>query len=118
MSSLGSVGSNNGNVVLADGEPLDLRNRALAAVLAWLIPGAGHYYQRRYLKAAIFFFAIMSTFGLGMLVAVFPASRCRVTRHASPLSVAAHSLRPKSHSGRFYGPPCIGCHPFSMEFRD
>lgn len=68
MSSLGSVGSNSGNVVLADGEPLDLRNRALAAVLAWLIPGAGHYYQRRYLKAAIFFFSIMSTFGLGMMV--------------------------------------------------
>lgn len=53
---------------MADGEPLDLRNRELAAVLAWLLPGAGHFYQRRYLKSAIFFIAIMSTFGLGMLV--------------------------------------------------
>ncbi len=53
---------------MADGEPLDLGNRELAAVLAWLIPGMGHYYQRRYLKAIIFFVSIMSTFLLGMLV--------------------------------------------------
>lgn len=56
------------SVVIADGEPLDLRNRELAALLAWLIPGAGHYYQRRYLKSAIFCISIMSTFLIGMLV--------------------------------------------------
>ncbi|MCC6511244.1 MAG: hypothetical protein IT423_19235 [Pirellulaceae bacterium] len=56
------------SVVIADGEPLDLGNRELAAFLAWLVPGAGHYYQRRYLKSAIFCIAIMSTFLLGMLV--------------------------------------------------
>jgi hypothetical protein len=68
MSSIGSPRPARSSVVLADGEPLDLRNRELAAVLAWLLPGAGHFYQRRYLKSAIFFIAIMSTFGLGMLV--------------------------------------------------
>lgn len=56
------------SVVVADGEPLDLRNRELAAFLAWLIPGAGHYYQRRYLKSAIFSISILSTFLIGMLV--------------------------------------------------
>lgn len=69
MSSIGSTRPPRSSVVIADGEPLDLRNRELAALLAWLLPGAGHFYQRRYLKSAIFFIAIMSTFGLGMLVA-------------------------------------------------
>ncbi len=50
------------NVVIADGEPLELYNRTLAAFLAWLIPGAGHYYQRRYFKATIFSVAILGTF--------------------------------------------------------
>lgn len=68
MSSMGSPRPAKSSTVMADGEPLDLRNRELAAVLAWLLPGAGHFYQRRYLKSAIFFIAIMSTFGLGMLV--------------------------------------------------
>ncbi len=58
-----------GDIVIADGEELNLRNRYVAAFLAWLIPGAGHYYQRRYLKSAVFFVCIMSTFLIGMLVA-------------------------------------------------
>ena len=57
------------NVVIADGEELNLRNRHLAALLAWLIPGAGHYYQRRYFKSAVFFLCIMSSFLIGMFVA-------------------------------------------------
>ena len=60
-------------VILADGEPLDLGNRYLAAVLAWVIPGAGHFYQKRYLKSAIFSVAIFSTFLIGMIVS---GSRC------------------------------------------
>lgn len=68
MPSPGNSRPHNPSVVIADDEPLDLRNRELAAFLAWLIPGAGHFYQRRHLKSAIFFIAIMSTFGLGMLV--------------------------------------------------
>jgi hypothetical protein len=68
MSSTGYSRPAKGSIVIADGEPLNLRNRELAAFLAWLLPGAGHFYQQRYLKSAIFFIAIMSTFGLGMLV--------------------------------------------------
>ena len=58
-----------GDIIIADGEPLNLRNRYLAAFLAWLIPGAGHYYQRRYLKSALFFVCILSSFAVGMFVA-------------------------------------------------
>ena len=57
------------NIVMADGAELDLRNRHLAALLAWLIPGAGHYYQRRYFKSAIFSVCIFSSFILGMFMA-------------------------------------------------
>jgi hypothetical protein len=63
-----SRGTQSRDVVVADGEPLHLRNPYLAAFLAWLIPGAGHYYQRRYVKSALFFVCIMSSFMIGMLV--------------------------------------------------
>ena len=53
-----------------DGETLtvDLRNPYLAALLAWLVPGAGHFYQRRRAKGALFFICILGTFlfGLGL----------------------------------------------------
>lgn len=53
-----------------DGQSLtvDLRNPYLAALLAWLIPGAGHFYQRRRAKGALFCICILSTFlfGLGL----------------------------------------------------
>ncbi len=55
--------------VIADGEKLNLRNRNLAAVLGWLIPGAGHFYQRRYFKSAIFSISIFTTFLIGMFLA-------------------------------------------------
>lgn len=48
-----------------DGVRIELRNRYLAAFLAWLVPGAGHYYQRRYSKATLFFICIMTTWILG-----------------------------------------------------
>lgn len=57
-----------GDMVIADGEPLNLHNRFVAAVLAWLIPGAGHYYQQRTFKAAIFFTTITACFVIGLIV--------------------------------------------------
>jgi len=53
------------NTIAVDGELVDLRNRPLAALLAWMIPGAGHFYQGRRIKAAIFFVCILSTWILG-----------------------------------------------------
>ena len=48
---------------------IDLRNPFIAGLLAWLIPGLGHYYQRRYHKALIFFLCIMPTFIAGCALA-------------------------------------------------
>ena len=69
MAKVQSKGSIDGEIVIADGEQLNLRNRTLAAVLAWLVPGAGHFYQQRYFKSTIFSIAIFSTFLIGMVLA-------------------------------------------------
>ena len=45
---------------------IELKNPAVAAVLGFLIPGAGHFYQGRTFKGAIYCFCILSTFFCGM----------------------------------------------------
>lgn len=49
-------------------EHIELRDPALAAFLAWLWPGAGHLYQRRYAKGALFMSCILLTFFYGMVI--------------------------------------------------
>lgn len=44
---------------------LVLRHPPLAGFLAWLIPGAGHFYQRRFAKGTLFFLCIMPIFVIG-----------------------------------------------------
>ncbi len=43
-----------------------LKDPALSAFLAWLIPGLGHWYQGRRAKAVLYFLCIMGTFALGV----------------------------------------------------
>jgi len=43
-------------------ERIDFRNRWIAGVLAWLIPGAGHLYQRRYFKGTVYTVCILGIF--------------------------------------------------------
>ncbi|MFW6125191.1 MAG: DUF6677 family protein [Pirellulales bacterium] len=43
-----------------------LKDPALSAVLAWLIPGLGHFYQGRIAKGVLFSVCLLSTFGYGM----------------------------------------------------
>ncbi len=45
---------------------IDLKDPLLAAFLAWLLPGLGHWYQGRKHKAVLFFVCILGTFGYGM----------------------------------------------------
>jgi hypothetical protein len=45
---------------------IDLKDRRLAAFLAWLIPGAGHIYQGRTGKGVLFFVCILGTFFYGL----------------------------------------------------
>ena len=45
---------------------IDLKTPWVAGLLAYLIPGAGHLYQRRFFKAGIYFVCIFGTFLYGM----------------------------------------------------
>jgi len=45
---------------------IDLRDPWLAAFLAWLVPGLGHMYQRRWGKGGLFMTCIMGTFFYGL----------------------------------------------------
>ena len=49
-------------------DDVHLRDPMLAALLAWLVPGAGHWYQRRRSKAVLFFVCITSTFVYGLWI--------------------------------------------------
>jgi hypothetical protein len=48
---------------------VDLRNPILAGVFAWLWPGAGHVYQRRYGKGVLFMACILGTYFFGLFLA-------------------------------------------------
>ncbi len=45
---------------------VDLRNPYLAAVLAFLLPGLGHFYQRRWFKGVVYSVCILTLFFWGM----------------------------------------------------
>ena len=47
---------------------IDLRNPALAALLAWLWPGAGHLYQRRKVKGVLFMVCVLATYFFGLVL--------------------------------------------------
>jgi hypothetical protein len=47
---------------------IDLRNPVLAALLAWLWPGAGHLYQGRHVKGVLFMVCVLSTYCIGMIL--------------------------------------------------
>jgi hypothetical protein len=49
-------------------QPLVLRDPALAAFLAWLVPGLGHLYQRRTFKGVLFMVCILGTFFYGLFL--------------------------------------------------
>lgn len=49
-----------------DNLQIDLRQPLLAAFWAWLLPGAGHFYQRRYPKGILFMVCILSTYFFGL----------------------------------------------------
>jgi hypothetical protein len=50
------------DVEQATEETIDLKEPGLAAFLAWLVPGLGHWYQGRKAKAALYFVCIMGLF--------------------------------------------------------
>ncbi len=45
---------------------VDLKNRHLAALLAWMVPGLGHFYQGRTGKGVLYSTCILSLFFVGL----------------------------------------------------
>ena len=56
------------STVVIDQCEIDLKNRYVAAVLAALVPGAGHFYQGRTFKALLFALCILGLFITGMII--------------------------------------------------
>jgi len=46
--------------------PVNLKNRYLAAFLAWLVPGLGHFYQGRTSKGILYSVSILGLFLVGL----------------------------------------------------
>lgn len=63
-----------GSATTNEQEPIELqlKDPGLAAFLAWLIPGLGHFYQGRLAKAVLFFVCIMGTFTYGLYLGSGP----------------------------------------------
>tara|TARA_R110002072_G_scaffold302710_2_gene487642 strand:- start:163872 stop:164846 length:975 start_codon:yes stop_codon:yes gene_type:complete len=61
---------------------IDLRNPGLAALLAFLFPGAGHAYQRRYFKAAIYSVCVLGIYFWGCSLGEAKAVHFRWDEHA------------------------------------
>jgi hypothetical protein len=49
-----------------DSLEIDLREPNFAALLAWVWPGLGHIYQRRYAKGVLFMVCILGTYFFGL----------------------------------------------------
>ena len=45
---------------------VDLKNRHLALILAWMVPGLGHFYQGRTGKGVLYAVSILSLFLVGL----------------------------------------------------
>jgi len=45
---------------------VELRDPNIAALLAWIWPGAGHFYQRRYAKGVLFMVCILGAYFFGL----------------------------------------------------
>ncbi|MFQ5701681.1 MAG: DUF6677 family protein [Acidobacteriota bacterium] len=58
---------------------------ALACFLAWIVPGAGHFFLGKRVKAFIFLGIILLTFSLGMMM----QGRVYLASHDQPLSYLA-----------------------------
>lgn len=47
---------------------INLKNRRLAALLAWLVPGLGHFYQGRWGKGILYATCILGLYVIGVLI--------------------------------------------------
>ncbi len=92
-------------------ERINLKNPVIAGVLAFLIPGAGHLYQGRTFKAAVYFFCILGLFFSGMAMADWKAvqpptkpktSKIALLKYSAQLAVGLPSMYGLVQRERYY----------------
>jgi hypothetical protein len=71
---------------------VDLKDPRLAAFLAWLLPGAGHFYQGRHGKGLLFFVSIVGTFAYGLYIG---HGRVVYASDISPINVSPFGINTK-----------------------
>ncbi len=111
-----------------DGEPIlvDLQDPYWAAFLAWLWPGAGHFYQRRFSKGFLFMICILSTFffglGIGHGRVVYASFKpndmrwhyiCQLGVGAPALPAIVQSMKTKNDADPFF----VLCERFPADYR-
>ncbi len=77
--------------------PVPLKNRSLAALLAWLVPGLGHFYQGRTGKGILYAACILGLFVTGLAMGDW---RIVYWRWVSPLADSEHFCF--SYCGQFF----------------
>ncbi|MBR5758389.1 MAG: hypothetical protein IKX88_07320 [Thermoguttaceae bacterium] len=90
-------------------EAIDLRNPFVAGLLAWLFPGAGHWYQRRYFKAVLFAICIWPILIAGLVMGSY---REETSDGGSQIHFARTlycSWRPGDRRLYFIPQACVGC---------
>ena len=85
----------NSTIQVFDGVEVDLKSPMMAAFLALLLPGAGHYYQGRKQKAILF-----ATCILGLFIAGFIIGRGRVVYAYPNTFKVTNLIRMLSKQGR------------------
>ncbi len=94
---------------------INLKDRWMAALLAWLIPGAGHFYQGRTFKGAIYSVCILGLFLTGWAMADWAAvqppdvrqplaDKTLLLKYTAQLGVGLPSLSGLVQSRRFHSP--------------
>ena len=109
-------------------EPIlvDLQDPYWAAFLAWLWPGAGHFYQRRFSKGFLFMICILSTFffglGIGHGRVVYASFKqhdmrwhyiCQLGVGAPALPAIVQSMKTKNDADPFF----VLCERFPADYR-
>ena len=81
---------------------VSLRQPIVAALLAFLLPGLGHWYQGRRFKAAIFSVGILLLFGWGQVLGEGQTTYSRLVLRAGPDSPQFSEVAPVSKSSFGY----------------
>ena len=88
-------------------QSIELKDPVTAAILAWLVPGLGHYYQGRMAKAILFFTCIMGTFGYGVYLGMthWGSLLDPLKDRAEAIKAAAEAFSAEQEAARAAGAP-------------